>query len=94
MASEVINDPAMNRYELLVDGVQVGLADYQLRDDQIVFVHTEIDPKHRGQGLGADLARGALNLVRAESDCRVVAKCEFIDKFITDNPEYRDLLSR
>lgn len=94
MASEVIHDPAMHRYELLVDGVQVGLADYQLRDDQIVFVHTEVDPKHRGQGLGADLARGALNLVRAESETRVVAKCEFVDKFIADNPEYRDLLSR
>ena len=94
MASEVIHDPAMHRYELLVDGIQAGLADYQLRDDQIVFVHTEIDPKYRGQGRATELARGALNLVRAESETRVVAKCEFIDKFITDNPEYRDLLSR
>ena len=94
MASEVIHDPAMHRYELLIDGVQVGLADYQLRDDEIVFVHTEIDPKFRGQGLGAELARGTLNLVRAENETRVVAKCEFISKFIADNPEYRDLLSR
>ena len=94
MASEVIHDPAMHRYELLVDGVQVGLADYQLRDDQIVFVHTEIDPKLRGHGLGDDLARGTLNLVRAESEARIVAQCEFIDRFITDNPEYRPLLTR
>ncbi|MEH6781337.1 MAG: GNAT family N-acetyltransferase [Rhodoglobus sp.] len=94
MASEVIHDPAMTRYELLVDGVQAGLADYRLRDDEIVFVHTEIDPKFRGQGLANELARGALNLVRAESEARVVARCEFIKKFIGDNPEYRDLLSR
>ncbi|MBH0130682.1 GNAT family N-acetyltransferase [Salinibacterium sp. NK8237] len=94
MASEVIHDPAMHRYELLLDGVQVGLADYQMRDDEIVFVHTEIDPKFRGQGRGGDLARGALNLVRAESEARVVAKCEFMAKFVADNPEYRDLLSR
>ncbi|QYH34699.1 GNAT family N-acetyltransferase [Salinibacterium sp. M195] len=94
MASEVIHDPAMHRYELLVDGVQAGLADYQLRDGTIVFVHTEIDPKFRGQGLGSELARGTLNLVRAESETRVVAQCEFIDQFITDNPEYRSLLNR
>ncbi|WP_010204835.1 GNAT family N-acetyltransferase [Salinibacterium sp. PAMC 21357] len=94
MASEVIHDPSMHRYELLLDGVQVGLADYQMQDDQIVFVHTEIDPKFRGQGLGNDLARGALNLVRAESEARIVARCEFIDRFITDNPEYGDLLTR
>jgi hypothetical protein len=94
MASEVIHDPTMHRYELLVDGVQAGIADYQLRDDAIVFVHTEIDPNFRGQGLGDELARGALNLVRAETGARVVAKCEFIDRFITDNPEYGDLLDR
>ncbi|EAR23961.1 acetyltransferase [marine actinobacterium PHSC20C1] len=94
MASEVIHDPAMHRYELLVDGVQAGISDYQLRDDQIVFVHTEIDPTFRGQGLAGELARGALNLVRAESETRVVAKCEFISRFIGENPEYRDLLTR
>jgi len=94
MASEVIHDPAMYRYELLVDGAQAGIADYKLRDGEIVFVHTEIDPTFRGQGLGGELARGALNLVRAESEARVVAQCEFIDRFITDNPEYRDLLGR
>ena len=94
MASEVIHDPAMHRYELLVDGVQAGISDYQFRDDEIVFVHTEIDPKFRGQGRAGELARGALNLVRAESETRVVAKCEFISRFITENPEYRDLLHR
>jgi predicted GNAT family acetyltransferase len=94
MASEVIHDPTMHRYELLVDGVQAGVADYQLRDNEIVFVHTEIDPTYRGQGRGSELARGALNLVRAESEARVVSKCEFIDRFIADNPEYGDLLRR
>jgi len=94
MASEVINDPAMHRYELLVDGVQAGIADYQFQGDSIVFVHTEIDPKFRGQGHAGELARGALNLVRAESDARVVASCEFIEGFIADNPEFQDLLSR
>ena len=65
VATEVLNDPSMNRYELLVDGVSVGETDYQLRGDTIVFVHTEIDPAHREAGLGGELARGALNLVRA-----------------------------
>jgi predicted GNAT family acetyltransferase len=94
MATEVIHDPIMNRYELLVDGVQAGIADYQLRDNEIVFVHTEIDPTFRGQGHGGELARGALDLVRAESEARVVPKCEFVERFIADNPDYLDLLSR
>jgi predicted GNAT family acetyltransferase len=94
MATEVVQDAAMNRFELLVDGVQAGIADYLMRDDRIVFVHTEIDPAYRGQGLGDEIARGALNLVRAESDLRVELRCPFLSKWVAEHPEYEDLLTR
>lgn len=84
----------MSRFELLVDGEQAGIADYQLRGDTIAFIHTEIDPRFRGQGLGDEIARGALNLVRAETDLRVVASCPFISKWIGEHPDYQDLLTR
>jgi predicted GNAT family acetyltransferase len=94
VATEVVNDASMNRYEVLVDGQSAGQADYHIRDNTIVFVHTEIDPAHRGEGLGGELARGALNLVRAETDYRVVATCPFISRWIAEHPEYQDLLKR
>ena len=94
MTSEVIQDPSMNRFELLIDGVQAGIADYQIRDNTIVFVHTEIDPSFREHGLGSELARGALNLVRADTEYRVVASCPFISEWIGEHAEYQDLLSR
>ncbi|MEO8094034.1 MAG: GNAT family N-acetyltransferase [Pseudolysinimonas sp.] len=94
MPTEVVNDASMNRYELLVDGVGTGFADYQVRGDTIVFIHTEIDPASRGKGLGSELARGALNLVRAETDYRVVTTCPFMKAWVEGHPEYQDLLSR
>lgn len=94
MATEVVNDASMNRYELLVDGDPVGFADYQVRDKTIVFTHTEIDPAKRLKGMGSELARGALNLVRAETEYRVVASCPFISAWIGSHPDYQDLLSR
>ena len=94
MPTEVVNDASMNRYELLVDGVSSGFTDYQLRDDTIVFTHTEIDPARRERGLGSELARGALNLVRAETELRVVATCPFMSAWIAGHPDYQDLLSR
>jgi hypothetical protein len=94
MPTEVVQDVTMNRFELLVDGEQHGLLDYQLRDEAIVFTHTEIDPAHRGNGLGSELARGALNLVRAETDRRVVASCPFIAAWIEKNPAYAELITR
>ena len=84
----------MNRFELLVDGQSAGELDYQIRDNTIVITHTEIDPAHQGAGLGGELVRGALNLIRAETDYRVVPTCPFAGPWIDRHPEYQDLLSR
>ena len=94
MTTEVLQDATMNRFELLVDGVGAGEVDYQIRENTIVLTHTEIDPAQRTSGLGGELVRGALNLIRADTDCRVVPSCGFVAAWITKHPEYQDLLSR
>ncbi len=94
MATEVLNDEKLNRYELLVDGEHAGAADYTIRDNVLTFVHTEIDPAREGQGLGGELAKGALNLVRADTDYRVRATCPFMSAYLKRHPEYNDLLER
>ena len=94
MATEVIQDASMNRFELLVDGQSAGELDYQIRDNTMVITHTEIDPSHQGAGLGGELVRGALNLIRAETDYRVVPTCPFAGPWIDRHPEYQDLLTR
>ena len=94
MATEVVQDAPQNRFQLLLDGEYVGETDYILRDDSIVFTHTEVDPAHQGEGLASELVRGALNLVRAETELRVVAKCPYMAKWIEKHPDYQDLLTR
>lgn len=94
MATEVVQDAPQNRFQLLLDGEYVGETDYILRDDTIVFTHTEVDPAHQGSGLASELVRGALNLVRAETDLRVVAKCPYMAAWIAKHPDYQDLLTR
>jgi uncharacterized protein len=94
MTTEVQQDAKMNRFELLVDGASAGEIDYQVRDNTIVLTHTEIDPAQREEGLGGELVRGALNLIRADTDYRVVPNCPFAAQWISQHPEYNDLLSR
>jgi uncharacterized protein len=94
MTTEVQQDTKMNRFDLLVDGTSAGEIDYQVRDNTIVLTHTEIDPARRVAGLGGELVRGALNLIRADTDYRVVPSCGFVDAWITKHPEYQDLLTR
>jgi predicted GNAT family acetyltransferase len=92
MHSEVRKNVEASRYELLLDSDVVGVADYRVEADAVVFPHTEIDGRLRGQGLGAQLVRGALDDVRTTGS-RVVARCWYVAEFIEANPEYRDLLA-
>jgi predicted GNAT family acetyltransferase len=93
---EVRRNDALSRYELLVGGDLVGRATYEesgADGKTLVFPHTVIDPEHRGQGLGAQLVKGALDDVRA-SGRRVVPRCWYVAAFIDEHPDYADLLER
>ncbi len=93
MATTVQHNRARSRYEILVDDRVVGFADYELVDDKVVFPHTEIEWSRRGQGLGAELVRHALDDVRRTGG-KVVAHCWYVAEFIADHPEYGTLVAR
>jgi len=88
---EVVEVPELRRFELRVDGERAGFAEYVLKGDRILFVHTEIDPRHEGKGYGSILARGALDAAR-ERGQPVVPLCPFIAEWIERHPEYDDLV--
>lgn len=79
-------------YDLTVEGVVVGRADYRLRAGRIVFTHTGIDPAHEGEGLGSVLAREALADVRRRG-LKVVPLCPFIKAWIERHPDAQDLVT-
>jgi predicted GNAT family acetyltransferase len=93
MATEIINNEAQTRYEVVQNGDLAGFAEYKLDGDQVVFTHTEVDPAFEGQGLGSALAKGALDDVRATGRT-TVPRCPFIRRYIDRHPVYQDLLSR
>jgi len=88
---EIVPDPDEHRFEIRVDGVEAGHAEYVRKGDLVIFTHTEIDPAFEGQGLGSQLARGALAAVRASGD-PVVPLCPFIAAYIGTHPEYEALV--
>jgi predicted GNAT family acetyltransferase len=90
VARTVRHDAEGSRYELLVDDRLTGAADYEDTGDVLVFFHGEVDPEHRGQGLGRALVQGALDDVR-RSGRTIVPRCPFVAHFIDEHPEYRDV---
>ncbi|MFT8395262.1 GNAT family N-acetyltransferase [Propionibacterium sp.] len=93
--SEVIvtKNPAKLRYEAHIDGALAGFAEYSLAEPGIIdFHHTEVDPEFGGQGVGGEIARFALDDVRAGGGREVVPSCPFIKGWIGKHREYQDLL--
>jgi predicted GNAT family acetyltransferase len=88
---QVVRNDAASRYELLVDGERVGVADFVVEGDRVVLPHTVVDPSQRGRGLAAVLVRHALDDVRRDGRT-VVPSCWYVADFIDAHPEYRDLL--
>ncbi|HSA52124.1 MAG TPA: GNAT family N-acetyltransferase [Yinghuangia sp.] len=96
MAAHVADNPAKSRFEVTSgdQGTELaGFAEYFLSeaDGEIAFIHTEIDPKFGGQGLGGILAQAALDAVR-ERGLAVLPYCPFIRGWIRKHPEYTNLV--
>jgi uncharacterized protein len=90
--AHVVHNPDRSRYEIHVDGLVAGFTQYRLAPDGVDFVHTEVDDAYEGQGLGGQLARGALDDVRAKGQ-KVIATCPFIKRWIAEHEDYQDLLA-
>lgn len=89
----VVDVPDANRFELRLDGVRVGLADYSLRDDVLTIPHVETDPQHRGKNFAARLMKGVLDDVR-ERKLTVRPLCPYAGAYMERHPDTLDLVER
>jgi uncharacterized protein len=88
---DVADAPDRERYELSLDGEVVGSTTYRARPGLIAFLHTEIDERVRGRGLGDRLIRFALEDARAR-DLAVLPFCPFVKAFIEGHREFEALV--
>ncbi|MEU7634168.1 GNAT family N-acetyltransferase [Nocardia sp. NPDC049220] len=86
-ASTVVRNEDKQRYEVSYDGNLAGFAEYEERDDETVFIHTEIDGAFSGKGLGSVLAKNAIEDTIARG--RVIrALCPFIKAYLEKHHDY------
>jgi predicted GNAT family acetyltransferase len=88
---EVADAPERERYELSIDGQVVAFTAYRARPGLIAFIHTEVDERLHGRGLGDRLIRFALEDARAR-DLAVLPFCPFVKAFMERHREFEALV--
>ena len=89
----VVNVPESSRFELLLSGTRVGLADYSVAGEVVTVPHVETDPAHQGQGFAAVLMEGLLDSVRSNGQL-IEPVCPYAAAYMKRRPETQDLLAR
>ncbi len=80
-----------HRFEIDLGDGSIAIAEYDLDPGKIVFTHTEVPPRHEGQGIGSVLIRFALKSAR-ERGLKVVPICPFFAAYFKKHSEEQDLL--
>jgi len=91
-AVTVHRNESNHHFEAELDGKVVGFVRYRTRPGQVVLIHTETFPEYEGRGIGAALAQGALDDIRARGE-KAVLICPFITSYVAKHPEYQDLVA-
>ena len=86
------DNPSAHRFEAIVDGKVAAYAEYNVLANGLLFTHTEVLPQHEGQGLGSQLAKFALDAVRARG-VHAIPVCQFMAGYIREHRDYVDLVS-
>lgn len=87
----VADSPERSRFEIFDGDELAGFAEYHRYEDEIAFIHTEIDPRFEGRGLAGELARAVLDSAR-DRGLAVLPYCPFIRGWIARHPMYADLV--
>jgi len=92
MTDPVVRDnESEHRFEIWSGGELAGFSLYETIGDARAFVHTEIDDRFEGQGLGSVLVRTAMTAMR-DAGTPVLPFCPFVRRFIQRHEEFLSIV--
>ncbi|MFE3289423.1 GNAT family N-acetyltransferase [Rhodococcus sp. NPDC059234] len=92
MTNRIEHKPEQSTFEIYVDDVLAGHADYTEVGGVRNFDHTVTSPDFRGQGIAGKVVTAALDATRADG-LKIIAGCSYVEKFVAQNAEYQDLVA-
>ena len=75
------------------EGEWIAELTYFTNNGVMTIDHTEIDEKLRGEGIGQDMVKAAVEYAR-EKGLKIKAACPYAKKVIERTPEFQDILAQ
>ena len=82
----ITDNAGASRYEAHLGAELTGFLEYRTAGSRRILLHTEVPKAFAGRGVGAGLARHALEAARI-AGTRVTVKCPFIRTWLGRHPE-------
>ncbi|MES2765613.1 MAG: GNAT family N-acetyltransferase [Bacteroidota bacterium] len=74
------------------DGKAIGKLTYNFSGGtKLVIDHTEVSPKHKGEGLGKELVKAAVEFAR-KNNYKLLPVCPYAKVILLGTKEYADVL--
>ncbi len=74
------------------DGDWIAELTYFTNNGTMTIDHTEVDEKLRGEGIGEDMVKAAVEYAR-ENNLKIKPTCPYAKKVIESTPEFKDVLA-
>lgn len=94
MSEDVIENAALHRFELPIEGGDgaIAAAYYRMDGDVLVLTHTDVPSQFGGRGIGSSLARGVFENLRATGR-KAVLRCPFMAAWYAKHLDFGDVVA-
>jgi predicted GNAT family acetyltransferase len=89
--NEIINNEDIHNFEFFIDGHR-SFIDYQIKDNDIYLVHTEVPEVLKGRGVAEKMVEKTFNYIEQEG-FKLVPLCSYIQVYLKRHPEWNRLVA-
>lgn len=80
-------------FDLFYDAEKAAFMEYNVKENILEIIHTEVFKEFGGKDLGQELVKAAVELAE-KNDYKIVASCPYAKKIIDATPEFKVLLAK
>lgn len=88
---KVTNNKRLFRFETEAEGKIAFISYKKIADKTFDLQHTEVPEEIEGKGIGTQLVKQTLELIKAEGK-KIIPSCSFVADYVKQHPEYESLL--